>query len=156
MKEHNMNAIRTSHYPNPPHFYQLYDRFGFYIIDEADNESHGTSDVYDPDTSRLHRSKSWNIAIADNPLYNETTLDRTRLLVERDKNRPSVVIWSMGNECAYGCTFEEALKWTKAFDNTRLTHYESARHVSDKRKYDFSNLDLFSGCTDNPGHPCLL
>lgn len=144
MKKHNMNAIRTSHYPNPPHFYQLYDRFGFYIIDEADNESHGTSDVYDPDTSRLHRSKSWNIAIADNPLYNETTLDRTRLLVERDKNRPSVVIWSMGNECAYGCTFEEALKWTKAFDNTRLTHYESARHVSDKRKYDFSNLDLFS------------
>ncbi len=144
MKEHNINAIRTSHYPNAPMFYQLYDRLGFYVIDEADNESHGTADIYSADMSWEGRRKRWNEAIADNPVYTEATLDRTKRCVERDKNRPSVVIWSMGNECAYGCTFEEALKWTKEFDSTRLTHFESALHTSDKRKYDYSSIDLFS------------
>ena len=144
MKEHNINAIRTSHYPNAPWCYQLYDRLGFYVIDEADNESHGTADVYRKDTDWLNRAKRWNEAIADNPAYTQATLDRTKRLVERDKNRPSVVIWSMGNECAYGCTFEEALKWTKEFDSTRLTHFESSRYVSDQRKYDYSNIDLYS------------
>lgn len=144
MKEHNMNAIRTSHYPNAPHFYQLYDRLGFYVIDEADNESHGTADVYSANQDWEIRSKHWGDTIADNPAFNEATLDRTQRCVERDKNRPSVVIWSMGNECGYGCTFENALKWTKEFDSTRLTHFESARYVSDRRKYDFSNLDTFS------------
>lgn len=144
MKEHNINAIRTSHYPNAPWFYPLYDRFGFYVIDEADNESHGTVDVYMEERDWEIRSKSWNEAIADNPAFTQAAVDRTRRCVERDKNRPSVVIWSMGNECAYGCTFEEALKWTKEFDDTRLTHFESARYVSDKRKYDYSNIDLFS------------
>ncbi len=144
MKEHNINAIRTSHYPNAPAFYQLYDRLGFYVIDEADNESHGTADIYLEDSDWENRRKIWNIAIADNPDYTQATVDRTRRCVERDKNRPSVVIWSMGNECAYGCTFEEALKWTKEFDSTRLTHFESARYVPDKRKYDYSNIDLYS------------
>lgn len=144
MKEHNINAIRTSHYPNAPHFYQLYDRLGFYVIDEADNESHGTANIYSQDISGKNRSKRWNEAIADNPAYTESTVDRVQRCVERDKNRPSVVIWSMGNECAYGCTFEEALTWTKKFDPTRLTHFESARYVSDKRKYDYSNLDTYS------------
>lgn len=144
MKEHNINAIRTSHYPNAPMFYYLYDRLGFYVIDEADNESHGTVDIYFPDTDWERRRRRWNEAIADNPVYTEATLDRTKRCVERDKNRPSVVIWSMGNECAYGCTFEEALKWTKEFDSTRLTHFESALHTSKKRKYDFSNIDLYS------------
>ena len=144
MKEHNINAIRTSHYPNAPWCYQLYDRLGFYVIDEADNESHGTADVYRKDTDWLIRAKHWNEEIADNPEYTMATLDRTRRCVERDKNRPSVVIWSMGNECAYGCTFEEALRWTKEFDTTRLTHFESSRYVSDLRKYDYSNIDLHS------------
>lgn len=144
MKEHNINAIRTSHYPNAPWFYQLYDRFGFYVIDEADNESHGTSEVYRPEADWEERLKRWNELIADNPEFVEATVDRTQRCVERDKNRPSVVMWSMGNECAYGCTFEEALKWTKEFDSTRLTHYESARYVSGKRKYDYSDLDTYS------------
>lgn len=82
--------------------------------------------------------------IADNPDFTEATVDRAQRCVERDKNRPSVVIWSMGNECAYGCTFEAALAWTKQFDDTRLTHYESARYVSGIRKYDYDNLDLYS------------
>ncbi len=144
MKEHNINAIRTSHYPNAPWCYLLYDRLGFYVIDEADNESHGTADIYMKDAGWEARSKRWNEAIADNPEFTQATVDRTRRCVERDKNRPSVVIWSMGNECAYGCTFEEALRWTKEFDNTRLAHFESCRYVSDKRKYDYSNIDLFS------------
>lgn len=144
MKQHNVNAIRTSHYPNAPIFYHLCDRYGFYLIDEADNESHGTESIYAKEETWEERAKRWNIAIADNPEFTEATVDRTQRCVHRDKNRPSVVIWSMGNECAYGCTFEEALKWTKEFDPDRLTHYESARYTSDKRKYDFSNIDLHS------------
>ena len=144
MKEHNINAIRTSHYPNAPYCYQLYDRLGFYVIDEADNESHGTEAIYADYTSWEEYAKNWNKLIANNPVFTEATVDRTQRCVERDKNRPSVVIWSMGNECAYGCTFEAALKWTKEFDPTRLTHYESARYVDDPKKYDYSNLDLYS------------
>ena len=144
MKEHNMNAIRTSHYPNAPWFYQIFDRLGFYVIDEADNESHGTGEIYFPEMPWEERVKHWNETIADNPDFTEATVDRARRLVERDKNRPCVIMWSMGNECAFGCAFEEALKWTKEFDPTRLTHYESARYISDKRKYDYSNLDTHS------------
>lgn len=144
MKQHNINAIRTSHYPNAPYAYQLYDRIGFYVIDEADNESHGTQAIYSNYTTWEEAGKNWNKLLANNPAFTEATVDRTQRCVERDKNRPSVVIWSMGNECAYGCTFEEALKWTKAFDPTRLTHYESARYVDDSRTYDYSNLDLYS------------
>lgn len=144
MKQHNFNAIRSSHYPNAPYFYQLCDEYGFFVVNEADNESHGPSEIYYADNNFEHKSKRWNEAISDNPEFIESTLDRIQRCVQRDKNRPCIVIWSMGNECAYGCTFEEALKWTKEFDDTRLTHFESARYHSDKRKYDFSNLDLFS------------
>lgn len=68
-------------------------------------------------------------------------------LVHRDVNRPCVVIWSMGNESAYGCNFEKALAWTKSFDDSRLTQYESARYRNYHKTYDYSNLDLYSGCT---------
>lgn len=144
IKQHNFNAIRSSHYPNAPYFYQLCDEYGLFVIDEADNESHGTQTQYLKDSSWENVKQHWNERIADNPEFNYATLDRTQLCVHRDKNRPSIVIWSMGNECAYGCTFEDALAWTKKFDPTRLTHYESALYRSDKRKYDFSNIDLHS------------
>ena len=144
MKEHNMNCIRTSHYPNRPQFYQLCDRYGFLLIDEADNESHGTNNIFMDTTEWLERCRRWSAPIANNPAYTEATVDRTQRCVHRDKNRPSVVIWSMGNECGFGCTFEEALRWTKAFDPTRLTHFESARYADGDRKNDYSNLDLFS------------
>lgn len=145
MKRHNFNAIRTSHYPNVPYFYQLCDRYGFFVIDEADHESHGASELYcsQNDSWDAH-VEHWNEPFADNPAFTEATVDRTRLCVERDKNRPCVVIWSMGNESAYGCTFEAALAWTKHFDPTRLTHYESAQYRSKRRKYDYSNIDLYS------------
>ncbi len=144
MKEHNVNCIRTSHYPNRPQFYQLCDRFGFMLIDEADNESHGANSIYRKDRSWEMTRLRWNEPIAENPAFIPATVDRTQRCVHRDKNRPSVLIWSMGNECAYGCTFEEALRWTKQFDPGRLTHFESARYHGRDRKYDFSNLDLFS------------
>lgn len=144
MKEHNFNAIRTSHYPNAPWFYQLCDEYGFFVIDEADNESHGAAELFcHENTWDVHKER-WNEPFADNPDFMEATLDRTQLCVQRDKNRPCVIIWSMGNESAYGCTFEAALSWTKSFDPSRLTHYESALYRSGKRKYDFSNIDLFS------------
>lgn len=144
MKRHNFNAIRTSHYPNAPFFYQLCDQYGFYVIDEADNESHGPAELYYKDNDWDSISKRWNEPISDNPEFTEATLDRTMRCVHRDKNRPCVVIWSMGNESAFGCTFEEALAWTKKFDPDRLTHYESALYRSDKKTYDFSNIDLYS------------
>ena len=145
IKEHNFNAIRTSHYPNAPMFYQLCDQYGFLVIDEADNESHGASATYckDNDTWENH-VEIWNEPFADNPDFLEATVDRARCCVQRDKNRPSVICWSMGNESAYGCCFEAALAWTKHFDPARLTHYESAQYRRRKRKYDFSNIDLYS------------
>ncbi len=145
IKKHNFNAIRTSHYPDVPYFYQLCDQYGFFVIDEADNESHGASEYYcEGNESWPNHVENWNKPIADNPEFTEATVDRTRRCVERDKNRPCVIIWSMGNESAYGCTFEEALAWTKSFDPRRLTHYESAQYRSKNRKYDFSNIDMFS------------
>lgn len=144
MKEHNVNAIRTSHYPNAPHFYDLYDRLGFYVIGEADDESHGTDEVIAEDTSWDAISERWPRLIADNPAFIAPTVDRVQRCVERDKNHASIIIWSMGNECAYGCTFEAALAWTHAFDPSRLTHYESARYVTNDREYDFSHLDIHS------------
>ena len=145
IKEYNFNAIRTSHYPNAPMFYQLCDQYGFMVIDEADHESHGASELYcsENDVWENHVEK-WNEPFADNPEFMEATLDRTQRCVQRDKNRPCVICWSMGNESAYGCCFESALAWTKHFDPARLTHYESAQYRSRKRKYDFSNIDLYS------------
>ena len=71
-------------------------------------------------------------------------MDRTKSMVIRNKNRPCIIIWSMGNESGYGCTFEEALKWTKSYDPSRLTHYESAYYRGRKRKYDYSDIDIYS------------
>lgn len=144
MKQHNVNAIRTSHYPNAPYFYELCDEYGFYVIDEADIEAHGPSELYYADNSWDNKAARWNEPIANNPEFCESILDRIKRCVIRDKNRASVVIWSMGNESAYGVTFEEALAWVKSYDSSRLTHYESAQYTDGKRKYDYSNLDLYS------------
>lgn len=144
MKRHNINAIRTSHYPNAPIFYQLCDKYGFMVIDEADIESHGPVEFFYQDNSDENKFRHWNESIADNPKWEPAIMDRIQKCVQRDKNRSCVVIWSMGNESAYGCCFEKALKWVKEFDTTRLTHYEGARYVNKDKKYDYSNLDLYS------------
>ncbi len=144
MKRHNFNAIRTSHYPNSPVFYQLCDEYGFFVISEADIECHGPAELYDDANDFPARAARWNQPVADNPAFAPAILDRVKKCVIREKNRPCIVIWSMGNESAYGCCFEEALRWTKGYDPSRLTHYESALYHSGARKYDFSNLDLYS------------
>lgn len=144
MRQHNINAIRTSHYPNAPIFYQLCDQYGFYVIDEADIEAHGPVELFYKNTDWNHKASLWNIPLADNTDFEAAITQRVMRLVNRDKNRPCVMIWSMGNESAYGCNFEKALEMTKALDPTRLTHYESALYHGDDRKYDFSNLDLYS------------
>lgn len=142
MKQHNFNAVRSSHYPNSPYFYQLCDEYGFFVIAEADNESHGTQTQYLQNSEWDNVVEHWNKRISNNPDFIPATLDRTKFCVCREKNRPSIVIWSMGNECGYGCTFEEALKWTKEYDPTRLTTYESAFYRSSDREYDYSNIDI--------------
>ena len=111
MKRHNVNAVRTSHYPNDPRFLQLCDRYGLYVLDEADIESHGMG-------YRCH-------TINDGAEWGPAILDRVQRLVERDKNRPCVIGWSMGNESGYGANFERAIAWTRERDDTRFVHYES-------------------------------
>lgn len=144
IRQHNFNAIRSSHYPNAPYFYQLCDRYGFMVMNEADVEAHGPVEIYYRNQEERHKFSRWNEKIADDPAWEEAIMDRVRLMIERDKNRPCIVIWSMGNESAYGCNFEKALRWTKEFDPDRLTHYESARYRNYDVVYDYSNLDLYS------------
>lgn len=130
MKQHNVNAIRTSHYPNAPEFYKLCDRYGFYVIDECDLEMHGSVEVNN------HFSWDWSdysgIALAaGSELFAKAIMDREQILVKRDINRPCVVLWSMGNESGLGKDFIEAGKWIKSFDDTRLLHYESVHKQDD-------------------------
>ncbi len=144
MKQHNFNAIRSSHYPNAPFFYEMCDKYGFMVIDEADIEAHGPCMIYRKEDTDYNRFKRWNEMIADDPAWEEAIVDRVKLMVERDKNRFCIVMWSMGNESAYGCNFEKALEWTKNFDPERITQYESARYRNYDETYDYSNLDVYS------------
>lgn len=171
MKQHNVDAIRTSHYPNSPVFYQLCDRYGFFLVGEADLECHGGIEVYQEEPDWPKRWMRWCDLFMNNPDYQDAIVDRVQRSVERDKNRPCVVIWSMGNESAYGRACEKALAWTKAFDPSRLTHYENCCYpwVMQDRKdeFDFSNLDLYSNMypsrqimhdylDNNPPRPYIL
>ena len=113
MKRHNINAVRTSHYPNDPQWYELCDRYGLYLIDEANIESHGMG--YDPE-----------VTLANRPEWKKAHLDRIRRMVERDKNHPSVIIWSLGNEAGDGTNFEAATEWIRRRDSSRPVHYERA------------------------------
>lgn len=159
MKQHNFNAIRTAHYPNAPWFTELCDECGFYVIAESDIESHGTNAVYveSPETSILlgvkteidHeaiRQKTIDnyCYMARSPEFNQAILDRTYANVERDKNRPSIVIWSLGNESGYGENFEQAAAWVKQRDPSRLVHYENAIFQHSAHQNDTSNLDFHS------------
>ena len=150
-----------------PYFYQICDELGYYVIDEADNESHGTGPLSYNEDDYDERMRLAHVRIADNPDFIEPTLDRVRSMVLVNRNRPCILVWSMGNECGYGCTFEESLKWTKTVDPTRLTTYESAYYAAFDREYDMSNIDLygrmyppFSDVTDyladDPEKPLLL
>ncbi len=139
MKQHNINAIRTSHYPNSPVFTELCDKYGFYVISEADIETHGTTTIYGD--ARYERRFP---LLSHDSDYEETIVDRVRKNVVRDKNHPCVVVWSMGNESGFGRNFESALSWVKSYDPSRLTHYESAHYTPDGYECDFSKLDIYS------------
>ena len=138
MKQHNVNAIRTSHYPNSPLFPRMCDRYGFYLIAEADLECHGVV-FRDGD----YNEDNYNL-IAQDPDFCEAILDRVQRSVIRDKNRPSVVIWSMGNESGMGANLHEALRWTREYDRSRLTHYERASYPPPGEEINHDNLDLYS------------
>lgn len=113
MKQSNINAVRTSHYPNTPEWYELCDRYGLYLVDEANIESHGMG--YEPDQT-----------LGNNPVWEKAHLDRIARMFERDKNHPSVIIWSLGNEAGDGVNFVKASQWLHEQDPTRPVQYERA------------------------------
>ncbi len=114
MKEFNINAVRCSHYPNQEKWYDLCDQYGIYLIDEANIEAHGAG-PYDPETT-----------LADKPSWQKAFMDRTKAMVERDKNHPSIIIWSLGNETGKGRNFEATYRWIKSRDKSRLVQSEDA------------------------------
>ena len=137
MKELNVNAIRTSHYPNMPEFYQLCDLMGFYVMDEADVESHGANAIYGGYDKQL-----WS-EFAEDDVFSSSIEERHVSLVERDKNRASVIIWSLGNESSFGKSFFKGAKYIKKRDITRPVHYEGLQNAN--KKYYYSKyVDMVS------------
>jgi beta-galactosidase len=127
MKRHNIDAVRTSHYPPHPRFLELCDEYGLYVIDECDLETHG----FGLDEPGLGAPNP-----ADDPRWEANLVDRMRRMVERDKNRPSVIMWSLGNECRSGVNLTAMARWTKHRDRSRLLHYE--------RDWTAKDVDVYS------------
>lgn len=123
MKRNNLNTVRTSHYPNDPKMYELYDYYGLYIVNENDLECH------------------WNQALSNNPTWLPVYKDRVRRLVERDKNHPSVIFWSMGNESGGGDNFFEMRKVIKSIDSIRPVHYEGNNSTADIDSQMYPDLE---------------
>ncbi|MBC7238958.1 MAG: beta-galactosidase subunit alpha, partial [Chloroflexi bacterium] len=113
MKQHNINAVRTSHYPNDPTFLDLCDEYGLYVMDEANLETHGV----------------WG-ALTNDPTWRHAFLERAIRMVERDKNHPCIFAWSLGNESGYGPNHAAMSEWIRAHDPTRLIHYNPAGDTS--------------------------
>ncbi|ASA25777.1 glycoside hydrolase family 2 TIM barrel-domain containing protein [Paenibacillus donghaensis] len=129
MKQHNINTVRCSHYPNEERWLELCDQYGLYVIDEADLETHGcvflgeiSRWINNPDEKTAYESR-----LAEDPEWREAFLDRMIRVVERDKNHPSVIVWSLGNESGYGDNHDAMAAWTRATDPTRPIHYERAK-----------------------------
>ena len=142
MKKHNINAVRTSHYPNSPLFYQLCDEYGLYVIDEADMESHGCVEVYNDFKWSAENSYCGIAMLACDERFRTAICDRAESLVKRDINRPCVVFWSLGNESGYGENMLASARLVKSLDDTRLVHYESTYRL-DETPLDI--LDVVSG-----------
>ena len=151
MKELNVNAVRTCHYPDDPVWYDLCDRYGIYVLDEANIESHGMG--YGPET------------LAKNPLYARAHLERNSRMVERDRNHPSVIIWSLGNEAGMGPNFEACYRWIKENEPSRPVHYEQAlgnRSEIDKKEFTDIACPMYADyewcrryCESNPSKPLI-
>lgn len=138
MKQHNINCVRTAHYPNHPEFLELCDEYGLYVMDECDQETHGVENAYG--LCSLASIEQ----MASNPAWLPSYLDRMKRMVERDKNAPSVIIWSLGNEGQFGTNHIAMSQWTKQRDNSRLVHYE--RTAFPNKAY---------GADQMPIHPCV-
>lgn len=131
LKRHNVNMVRTSHYPNDPRFTELCDKYGLYVVDETDLETHGMWAM---------GGNNW---LTENPEWRDAYVDRVRLLVERDKNHPCVIMWSLGNESGYGDNHRAMSMWVKGRDQSRLVHYEGC-NVGWKKEQEVEYLDIES------------
>ncbi len=129
MKRFNINTVRTSHYPNNPKWYELCDKYGLYVIDEANIESHGMG--YDLDKT-----------LGNKPEWEKAHLDRTESMIERDKNHPSIIIWSLGNEAGSGCNFVSTADYIHKTDSTRPVHYEQHNEVADIDSVMYPRVDF--------------
>jgi beta-galactosidase len=146
MKQFNINAVRSSHYPNDPYWYDLTDKYGMYVIDEANIESHPLA--IDKNT-QLGNEMSWLPA----------HLDRTKRMFERDKNHPSIIIWSLGNEAGEGKIFEETYAWLKENDGSRPVQYEPAgeEHYTDIFAPMYPSIErLEKYAKSNPHRPAIM
>ncbi|MFW5982789.1 MAG: glycoside hydrolase family 2 TIM barrel-domain containing protein [Candidatus Brocadiia bacterium] len=146
MKRHNINCVRTAHYPNDPRFLQLCDEYGLYVIDETDLETHGFGPV--GDISRLSRDPEWE----------EAYVDRMERLVERDKNRPSVLMWSLGNESGFGRNHRKMAGIAREIDPTRMIHYEADREteVADVYSEMYPSLESLPGMVRREDKPIFF
>ena len=129
MKRLNMNAVRLSHYPNEVRFYELCDEYGLYVVDEANIECHGARDA--------------RLGLASHPDWADAIMDRYVRMVERDKNHPSVIIWSLGNEAGGGSNFHATYEWSKRRDTTRPVQYE--------QEFEGKHTDIVCPMYDSPG-----
>ncbi|MDP8246092.1 MAG: glycoside hydrolase family 2 TIM barrel-domain containing protein [Candidatus Hinthialibacter antarcticus] len=146
MKQNNVNAVRTSHYPNTPEWYDLCDYFGIYLVDEANIESHGIG--YGPKKT-----------LGAKPLWKKAHLDRGERMLERDKNHPSVIIWSMGNEAGDGSNFVALYEWMRERDPSRPVQYERAElhaHTDIYCPMYASPRDIENFASKNPDRPLIL
>ena len=135
MKAHNVNMVRTSHYPNDPRFTALCDKYGLYVCDETDIETHGARPWY-----ALSRSPEWE----------GEYVDRVQRMVERDKNHPCVIFWSLGNESGWGQNHVAMHTWIKSRDTSRIVHYEGANYDYNDGKYLRDVTDIESRMYPNP------
>lgn len=155
MKRHNINAVRTSHYPNHPLWYELCDEYGLYVIDETNLETHGNW--------RYGQQELEETVPGSRPEWRDNVVDRANSMMQRDKNHPSVIIWSLGNESFGGDNFLEMHKHLKAHDPSRLVHYEGTFHwrasqdASDMESTMYAKPhDLEAYALSNPKKPYIL
>lgn len=150
LRQNHVNMIRTSHYPNDPRLPEFCDRLGFYLVDEADLETHGF---------RYIEKFGWDY-LSDDPAWEAEYVDRAVRLYERDKNHPAIIMWSLGNESGLGCNLIKMSDWLRARDKTRLIHYEGANgsylkgrrqfdHLTDIESYMYAPVSICEGyCAD--------